>query len=71
MKEGIYKVKVSSLEVRKDPKIASKVSLKRDTVVELTGQQKQYRKEYWVEMSVLTDPNIKGYVQLKYLSKIH
>ena len=70
MKEGVYSVQVSSLEIRKEPKIASKLTLKRGTIVKVVGDQKQYKREYWIYVQVLDNPIIAGYVQFKYLSKI-
>ena len=66
----MWSVNVSALEVRKDVAEHSKVILKKGTVVESTGETRQYKKEIWIEVVTLNEPKVTGYMQVKYLSKI-
>ena len=66
----MWSVNVSALEVRKDVNEHSKVILKKGTVVESTGETRQYKKEIWIEVVTLNEPKVTGYMQVKYLSKI-
>ena len=70
MSEELYKVTVSSLEVRKQVSKSSRVYLMRDTIVKVIGKSKQYRKQMWIEVATLAEPTVVGFVQQKYLSKI-
>lgn len=70
MKENLYIVTVSFLNVRKDPKIDSNINLTKDTVVQSTGKTKTYRKDEWIEVITLSEPKVMGYVSKKCLRKI-
>lgn len=69
--DELYSVMVSSLEIRKLPSIASKINLKRDTVVKSLDHTRQYKKEPWLLVSTIKEPITQGYVPKKYLSKIN
>lgn len=65
----IYKIDVSSIEVRKDVSKSSRVHLTRDTIVKATdASQKQHNHQRWIEIETVNEPTVRGYVQLKYLS---
>ena len=65
----MYKVNVSSLEVRTDVKLSSRVYLTRDTIVEATSDPtKQFNHQRWIKIVTVNKPTVCGYVQLKYLS---
>lgn len=70
MDNKLYSVNVSVLEVRKVPSKSSRISLKRNTVVKHTGDNKQFRKEPWIEVQTLSEPVVIGYVNRKYLNEI-
>lgn len=64
--DELYLVNVSSLEVRSNKDTPSKVSLKRDTIVQITKNTKQA----WVHVQTVSKPVIAGYVLKKYLKKV-
>lgn len=70
MDKKLYSVNVSALEIRKIPSEASKTLLKKGTIVEATGNVKQYKRNTWVEVLVVDGVAVLGYAQSKYLSKL-
>ena len=64
--DDLYLVNVSSLEVRSDPEIPSKVSLKRDTLVHIIKDAKKK----WVLIQSVSTPIVSGYVLKRFLKKV-
>lgn len=67
---NLYKVAVSLLEVRSEPDKPSKVSLKRDTIINLTDTSIKYKGKEWIYIESTSKPIIAGYVPKRFLHKI-
>ena len=70
MKDDIYSVNVSSLNIRPEPKINSRINLQNNTIVKETGKSKQHCKDVWIEVITISKPVVKRFVKKKYLRKI-
>lgn len=68
--DDLYLVNVSSLEVRSEPDIPSKVFLKRNTAVTLTGESVKYQSRVWVGIQTTSKPTIAGVVPKRFLQKV-
>ena len=68
--DELYQVSVSSLNVKSDPSIESKVYIKRQQIVTLTGESLRYRGKEWVKIQTISEPVISGYVPKRFLQKI-